>query len=174
MMVLKLFGVAKVPKEIMIALAVIAGILLIFLIANSNTILTSLGFDTATSLKGQLVASQASLQQATDVNTDLSARIKELEKRHTEELLAIELASKENERLHVIYNTNITVHDKNHAKLVSALEAKIKVLQNTNSVSGVPSTDILCIPIAEYNALSNINIELVHKIYNNVFKGETK
>ena len=70
-------------------IALLVGLILLFIIPNSDTILSKFGFETKTTLKGQLVSTQKDLKTTIDNNKTLESTGKIAEETHKSAVTAI-------------------------------------------------------------------------------------
>ena len=70
-------------------IALLVGLILLFIIPNSDTILSKFGFETKTTLKGQLVSTQKDLVTTIDNNKSLVSGGKIAEETHKSAVTAI-------------------------------------------------------------------------------------
>lgn len=139
-------------------LLIFAGIVALFLISNSNTILSKLGFETTTNLKAQLVQSQADLKQLQAINAELNTSITELRVRHEQEKKAITQANVQREVIRTRVVEVIRDRQVQAAPNIRALEEKMVVTPET-----------IVIPVLEYNRLSENNIDAINHVFNEFF-----
>lgn len=139
-------------------LAILAALLMIFLFSNTDTILTKLGMETKTRLKGDLVKAQGELERTVQINAD-NARSLELERRQTQ-LLKNELKllqeSKEKAQEQV---QKISAKKIDKSKAITAQVVR----------KSVETSDTVTLPKAEIDALSELNIEQVHGAFEALF-----
>lgn len=131
----------------------------VFIIFNSNVILSKLGFETTTTLKAELVRTQEELKTAKKINDDLNKTIENLRVTHENEIESIKEFYKEKEKAR---NAVLTISKKKESKnraIIRELESKITTTEVTISI-----------PIEEYNKLSESNIEFIHEAYDLLFK----
>ena len=135
-------------------LAIFGIILGSFLLFNSSTILTTLGFETTTNLKAKLAKTEEALQQAKDLNKANEKEIQRLKQINETNLQALAQANQE------ISEAKQTV-----ATLQKQRSDKKK--ENTKTVdAGTVVTDTtITLPRQAYDALSIANIQSIQEAY---------
>lgn len=131
------------------------GIILMFFMYNSDTILERFGFETKATLAAKLSDSQKDLETATNVNQNLNTTIDTLQTSHQREVETIVTVNKKKEQVRAIAQT---VTEK---RKVSSQTTQQEVDRKT-----IITDTTITIPIEEYNQLSQINITSIRDAFN--------
>ena len=126
----------------------------IFVFYNSDTILAKFGFETSATLKAEVSRLDTELKQSKGIIDNLNKTIETMDKRGKDETKAIADIFKEKE---VIKETVIKVVKKKQSddrKVVEDLTKKT-----------VETSDSITLPLAEYNTISENNINAIHEAY---------
>lgn len=142
----------------MIFLFILFSLLFVFLFANTNVILSRLGFETTTTLKSQLTASQGNLEKLVLTNQS-NAKALKLERAQnlvlTQQLKALgEAKEKAKEQVTVINAKKVG----KAAPLMAAVVQKEVVTEHT-----------VTLPRQEIDALSEANIDQLHEVFDTLF-----
>lgn len=139
---------------------IFASIFAIFLIFNSNVILSKFGFETTTTLKSELTKSQKDLERLADINRSNMDTLDTVTKTHKKEVELIETYIKDKD----IVTSKVT-------KIISDRKTESKPIETiVNEKITVTDTTIV-LPLEEYNKLSEKNIEALHKAYEEFLLG---
>jgi hypothetical protein len=129
-------------------------IIAIFIFSNTNVILSKFGFETTTTLKGELVRTQQELARLAELNNSLNKTILENDRIHQEEILTLESMYKEKE-----------VVKKTVSSTIEKRKEKANPIQKKLNDKTVTTDTTITVPIEEYNKLSEQNIDSIHSAF---------
>lgn len=148
------FFKSKFDKTSMYFLLAIGALLAVFLVINSETILTKFGFETKTALKSELVITQGNLDKAVLTNKEMSDTIEKMKKDEAVKLAAIAELHKEKEVLKGKLDSALSKTD-------AKIGAKMKTLDSKTKVTA----DTVTIPLKESEEISNELITSLNEYY---------
>ncbi|WP_396190488.1 hypothetical protein [Flavobacterium sp.] len=139
-------------------LALMVGFLLLFIIPNTDTILTKFGFETKTALKGQLEGTKKDLQTAVQANEDLQSvgRIKDTVAESAEKELTANFDKKSDNQ------EKVTQISSKRDQIVKPAIAKLKM--STELVDGKIILDKV-----ESDKISDANISSLNDTFDALF-----
>lgn len=156
---IKLFFNEKVFTATGIFISIFLAIIAIFIFSNSNVILSKFGFETTTTLKAELTRTQEELKRAKEINDNLNNTIETLKSANKDKIDSVIGFYKEKEAAKdaiIIISKKKEVRDR---ETIKNLEQKTTKTETT-----------ITIPIAEYNKLSESNIDTLNEVYDSFFK----
>lgn len=142
-------------------IGILVAIISIFLIYNSDTVLSRFGFETKTVLKAQVESLKKDLKQAESVNADL---LKKLE--------YVEQQAKIREQALVEYYQNVNTVQKRVSSIQKTKIEKEKVIQEEIKQQQVldENTKTVSFPIEKLNEHSSIQISTLNEVYHELFE----
>ena len=142
-------------------LLILLALIGVFIFSNTSVILSRLGFETATTLKAQLVQTQADLDRAVELNLQ---KDNELIKERTMTKALTEQLDK--------LNTVTTVANEQVQKVQNEKRRKTEVIITKVKSSEVQGEDIVQLPRVEIDQLSSANIEQVTEVFETLFPSQ--
>lgn len=142
-------------------LLILLALIGVFIFSNTSVILSKLGFETTTTLKAQLVQTQADLYRVVELNHQKDNElIKEraMTKALTEQLDKL--------------NTVTTVANEKVQKVQHDKKRKTEVIITKVKSSEVQRDDIVQLPRVEIDQLSSTNIEQVTEVFETLFPNQ--
>lgn len=138
---------------------IFGGIFAVFLFSNSSIVLSKFGFETTTTLKAQLVKSQADLVTLKLANDSLIDTVKTLNDTHARDIASIVKLQTDSNNVKKV-TTNITAKKK---KTESSIEQSI----DSNSIYTLTT---ITLPTKEVTQLSVNNIDSLNETYTDLFE----
>lgn len=138
-----------------IVVLIFASIFLLFLFSNTDTILSKFGFETKSSLKGELVQAKADFKTLQEANTDLVFKLDALEENRQLTIETLEdLFSKKEQ-------TKETV-----TEILRDRDQKEQDNRKTLKTATVITETTITMPKVNYERASRSNIEALHSAFN--------
>lgn len=144
-----------------IFLLILLALIGVFIFSNTSVILSKLGFETATTLKAQLVQTQADLDRVVELNLQ---KDNELIKERTMTKALTEQLDK--------LNTVTTVANEQVQKVQHEKRRKTEVIITKVKSSEVQGGNVVQLPRAEIDQLSSVNIEQVTEVFDTLFPSQ--
>lgn len=155
------FFKTKILTTPVVFLAILVSILSLFLIYNSDTILTRLGFETKTNLKAQVVSLKKDLETAENVNKKLIDDLNSLEKQLKTNQETISNFYKEEKRIATKVSVIKEAKVIKEKQIEKNIEEKKIVDEENNTIT---------LPLKEVNEHSFIQITTLNEVYNELFE----
>lgn len=141
-----------------IFLAVLVGFLLLFIIPNTDTILSKFGFETKTNLKGDLVATQKDLKTAVETNKSLVSTGKIQEENHQSAMTVVT----GNAEAKVETEKKVETINKKANKVVQPAIASLKMTQ-------VITPTTITLDKIKVDEVSKANIDALNETFDELF-----
>jgi len=126
----------------------------VFLVFNSEQILTKLGFQTRTAAVIELAQTQADLQTAVRVTEELNVAIEQIQQVHREERVAVRAVAQERQTIQRQVTRVIEERKVEAEPVEKVVEAKTILTETT-----------ITLPRSEYDQLSKQNITSIHAAF---------
>lgn len=143
-------------------------ILAVFVIWNSDSILTKFGFETTSSLRTKVGTLESQLEQLKEVNKKLKSDIEltEHSKTISEEVVSELCSIKEETKVKV---DTVIDRRKVEAERIKETYKEVKVEKNTSEVSVKTESHTVQLPMTRSDALSHNNIKSINEAYDELF-----
>lgn len=142
-------------------IALLVGLILLFIIPNSDTILSKFGFETKTTLKGQLVSTQKDLATTIDNNKTLESTGKIAEETHKSAVTAIVQTYEQEKK-----------NDKKVEKINAKADKVIKPAIDQLKMTQVLTPTTVTFDKIKLNEVSRANIRALNETYSELFEND--
>lgn len=142
-------------------IALLVGLILLFIIPNSDTILSKFGFETKTTLKGQLVSTQKDLVTTIDNNKTLESTGKIAEETHKSAVTAIVQTYEQEKK-----------NDKKVEKINAKADKVIKPAIDQLKMTQVLTPTTVTFDKIKLNEVSRANIRALNETYSELFEND--
>ncbi len=142
-------------------IALLVGLILLFIIPNSDTILSKFGFETKTTLKGQLVSTQKDLKTTIDNNKTLESTGKIAEETHKSAVTAIVQTYEQEKK-----------NDKKVEKINAKADKVIKPAIDQLKMTQVLTPTTVTFDKIKLNEVSRANIRALNETYSELFEND--
>lgn len=142
-------------------IALLVGLILLFIIPNSDTILSKFGFETKTTLKGQLVSTQKDLVTTIDNNKSLVSGGKIAEETHKSAVTAIVQTYEQEKK-----------NDKKVEKINAKADKVIKPAIDQLKMTQVLTPTTVTFDKIKLNEVSRANIRALNETYSELFEND--
>lgn len=159
-----IFG--NLTTTFLIALFTVIGFILI---TNADTILTTMNFETKTTIAKKLAKAEAQLKEVGTINKNLNLKIETLEKTYQNQVKAVTDDCKDKEKIKTITTTTLVKHKAANIKTKKKLEDKLILSTSLSDPPPKVNYATITLPIQEINEMSTTNISSIHDSYNELF-----